>query len=56
MTRGALLAHSHALTAACEYQENELMVCVLDFKREMGLWHSILTVRFFIFLISLFYS
>jgi len=28
---------------ACNYTEGENMVCVLDFKREVGLWHSVLT-------------
>jgi acyl-coenzyme A synthetase/AMP-(fatty) acid ligase len=28
---------------ACNYTEGENMVCVLDFKRETGLWHSVLT-------------
>nr|CAH7714689.1 unnamed protein product [Callosobruchus chinensis] len=31
------------LTMACNYTEGENMVCVLDFKREVGLWHSVLT-------------
>lgn len=28
---------------ACHYTEGETVVCVLDFKREVGLWHSVLT-------------
>ena len=29
---------------ACNYTEGEVMVCVLDFKRDVGLWHGILCV------------
>nr|CAD7602831.1 unnamed protein product [Timema genevievae] len=43
MTRAAMLAHCRTLTMACNYTEGENMVCVLDFKREVGLWHSALT-------------
>ncbi|KAI5735570.1 hypothetical protein M8J77_020137 [Diaphorina citri] len=43
VTRAAMLSHCRALTQACHYTEGENMVCVLDFKRETGLWHSVLT-------------
>ncbi|XP_016844356.1 disco-interacting protein 2 homolog A isoform X3 [Nasonia vitripennis] len=43
VTRAAMLAHCRALTQACGYTEGENAVCVLDFKREVGLWHSTLT-------------
>lgn len=43
VSRAAMLAHCRALTAACAYTEGEVMVCVLDFKREVGLWHGVLT-------------
>jgi acyl-coenzyme A synthetase/AMP-(fatty) acid ligase len=43
VTRVAMLAHCRTLTMACNYTEGENMVCVLDFKREVGLWHSVLT-------------
>lgn len=43
VTRAAMLAHCRMLTQACNYTEGENMVCVLDFKRETGLWHSVLT-------------
>ncbi|CAL8101663.1 unnamed protein product [Orchesella dallaii] len=46
MNRAAMLAHCRSLTTACNYTEGEVMVCVLDFKREVGLWHSILTSVF----------
>ena len=46
VTRAAMMAQCRALTAACQYHHNEVMVCVLDFKREVGLWHAIQTVRF----------
>ncbi|XP_063986647.1 disco-interacting protein 2 homolog A isoform X3 [Diachasmimorpha longicaudata] len=43
VTRAAMLSHCRALTMACGYTEGENAVCVLDFKREVGLWHSTLT-------------
>lgn len=46
VTRLAMLAHCRTLTTACNYTEGEVMVCVLDFKREVGLWHSILSSVF----------
>ncbi|XP_071446233.1 disco-interacting protein 2 homolog C [Hetaerina americana] len=42
VTRSAMLAHCRTLTMGCNYTEGEVMVCVLDFKREVGLWHSVL--------------
>ncbi|KAL5005649.1 hypothetical protein ScPMuIL_016807 [Solemya velum] len=42
ITRNALLSHARTLTVACNYTEGEVMVCVLDFKRDVGLWHGIL--------------
>lgn len=45
VTRSALVNHCRSLTAACNYTEGEIMVCVLDFKREVGLWHSVLAVN-----------
>uniref|UniRef100_A0A915KHN5 AMP-dependent synthetase/ligase domain-containing protein n=1 Tax=Romanomermis culicivorax TaxID=13658 RepID=A0A915KHN5_ROMCU len=41
ISKAAMLAHCRALTAACDYQEGDSMVCVLDFKREVGFWHSV---------------
>lgn len=35
ITRAAMLAHCRTLTMACNYTEGEIMVCVLDFKREV---------------------
>uniref|UniRef100_A0AAG5DPZ2 DMAP1-binding domain-containing protein n=1 Tax=Anopheles atroparvus TaxID=41427 RepID=A0AAG5DPZ2_ANOAO len=43
VTRQAMINHCRAMTMACHYTEGETIVCVLDFKREVGLWHSILT-------------
>ncbi|XP_076681199.1 disco-interacting protein 2 isoform X3 [Andrena cerasifolii] len=43
VTSSAMLSHCRALTQACGYTEGENAVCVLDFKREVGLWHSTLT-------------
>jgi hypothetical protein len=45
VTRANMLNHSRTLTVACNYTEGEVMVCVLDFKRDVGLWHGVLTVR-----------
>lgn len=44
VTRQAMMCHCRALSAACAYRENEVAVCVLDFKRETGLWHAVLAV------------
>lgn len=41
ITRRAMISHCKALSSACKYTESETMVCVLDFKREAGLWHSV---------------
>ncbi|KAL6484250.1 hypothetical protein MHYP_G00062950 [Metynnis hypsauchen] len=38
-----MLAHCHALTQACGYTEGETITNVLDFKRDAGLWHGVLT-------------
>lgn len=43
VSRQAMMNHCRALTMACHYTEGETVVCVLDFKREVGLWHSVLT-------------
>ncbi|XP_063925891.1 disco-interacting protein 2 isoform X5 [Zophobas morio] len=43
ITRAAMVKHCRMLTMACNYTEGENMVCVLDFKREVGLWHSVLS-------------
>nr|KAG5702409.1 hypothetical protein BaRGS_027496 [Batillaria attramentaria] len=41
-TRNTMLCHCRTLTVAANYTEGEVMVCVLDFKRDVGLWHGIL--------------
>uniref|UniRef100_A0A3B4UYK9 Disco interacting A n=1 Tax=Seriola dumerili TaxID=41447 RepID=A0A3B4UYK9_SERDU len=43
VSHSAMLAHCHALTQACCYTEAETITNVLDFKREAGLWHGVLT-------------
>lgn len=43
ISRRAMISHSKALSQACKYHEGETMICVLDFKREAGLWHSVQT-------------
>ncbi|KAK3083552.1 hypothetical protein FSP39_025271 [Pinctada imbricata] len=42
VTRNGMLCHAKTLTMAASYTEGEVMVCVLDFKRDVGLWHGIL--------------
>uniref|UniRef100_A0AAZ3S222 DMAP1-binding domain-containing protein n=2 Tax=Oncorhynchus tshawytscha TaxID=74940 RepID=A0AAZ3S222_ONCTS len=41
--RIALLTHCQALTQSCGYTEGTTIVNVLDFKKDVGLWHGILT-------------
>ncbi|XP_040000353.1 disco-interacting protein 2 homolog C isoform X6 [Xiphias gladius] len=41
--RIAMLTHSQALTQSCSYTEAETIVNVLDFKKDVGLWHAVLT-------------
>ncbi|XP_078740523.1 disco-interacting protein 2 homolog C-like isoform X6 [Lampetra fluviatilis] len=43
VSRAAMLTHCQALTQACSYIEGETLVNVLDFKKDVGLWHGILT-------------
>uniref|UniRef100_A0AAF5D690 DMAP1-binding domain-containing protein n=1 Tax=Strongyloides stercoralis TaxID=6248 RepID=A0AAF5D690_STRER len=46
ITRSSIISHSKSITAAMNYKEGETVICVLDFKREVGLWTSILTSLF----------
>lgn len=46
MSRQAILAHCRAITLQMDYKEGETTVCVLDWKREVGLWHAILASVF----------
>ncbi|KJH53237.1 AMP-binding enzyme [Dictyocaulus viviparus] len=52
ISREAMLAHCRSITTAMEYKQGEFfkisdtMVCVLDFKREVGLWHAVLASVF----------
>ncbi|KAG5274410.1 hypothetical protein AALO_G00135840 [Alosa alosa] len=43
ISKVAMLTHCQALTQACNYCEGEILVSVLDFKKDMGLWHGVLT-------------
>uniref|UniRef100_A0AAQ4PBW8 Disco-interacting protein 2 homolog Bb n=1 Tax=Gasterosteus aculeatus aculeatus TaxID=481459 RepID=A0AAQ4PBW8_GASAC len=43
VSKVAMLTHCQALTQACNYSEGETLVNVLDFKKDMGLWHGVLT-------------
>uniref|UniRef100_A0A4W6BWV8 Disco interacting C n=1 Tax=Lates calcarifer TaxID=8187 RepID=A0A4W6BWV8_LATCA len=38
--RIAMLTHCQALTQSCSYTEAETIVNVLDFKKDVGLWHA----------------
>ncbi|KAI6229075.1 DMAP-interaction domain-containing protein [Aphelenchoides fujianensis] len=42
VSRQSMLAHAKALCSAMAYKEGEAMICVLDYKKEVGLWHSII--------------
>nr|KAF6394465.1 disco interacting protein 2-like protein A [Rousettus aegyptiacus] len=43
VSHASLLAQCRALTQACGYVEAETLTNVLDFKRDAGLWHAVLT-------------
>ncbi|XP_040588432.1 disco-interacting protein 2 homolog A isoform X6 [Mesocricetus auratus] len=43
VSHSSLLAQCQALTQACGYMEAETLTNVLDFKRDAGLWHGVLT-------------
>lgn len=43
VSKSTMMTHCKALTTACNYTEGDIMVSVLDFKRDVGLWHSVLT-------------
>lgn len=43
VSHASLLAQCQALTQACGYTEAETLTNVLDFKRDAGLWHGVLT-------------
>ncbi|CAO2608479.1 Disco-interacting protein 2 homolog A, partial [Lemmus lemmus] len=45
VSHSSLLAQCQALTQACGYMEAETLTNVLDFKRDAGLWHGVLTSR-----------
>uniref|UniRef100_A0A0N5ARI6 Disco-interacting protein 2-like protein C n=1 Tax=Syphacia muris TaxID=451379 RepID=A0A0N5ARI6_9BILA len=45
-TRQAVLSHCRSIITAMGYKEGETVVSVLDFKREAGLWHSVLASVF----------
>ncbi|XP_014340229.1 disco-interacting protein 2 homolog B-A isoform X1 [Latimeria chalumnae] len=43
VSRITMLSHSQALSQSCNYSEGETLVNVLDFKKDVGLWHAVLT-------------
>ncbi|EYC28820.1 hypothetical protein Y032_0007g3447 [Ancylostoma ceylanicum] len=46
ISRQSMLAHCRSITTAMEYKQGDTMICVLDFKREVGLWHAVLASVF----------
>lgn len=46
VTREQMLVHCQTINVACQYTEGEYVVCVLDYKREFGLWHGIQSTIF----------
>ncbi len=46
VTRNQMLCHCQTLNVSCQYAEGEYVVCVLDFKREFGLWHGVQSTIF----------
>uniref|UniRef100_A0A8D0ABP5 Disco-interacting protein 2 homolog Ba n=1 Tax=Sander lucioperca TaxID=283035 RepID=A0A8D0ABP5_SANLU len=43
VSKTSMLTHCQALTQACNYCEGETLVNVLDCKKDMGMWHGVLT-------------
>ncbi|KAL4646145.1 hypothetical protein GN956_G9206 [Arapaima gigas] len=43
VSKVAMLTHCQALTQACNYSEGETLINVVDFKKDIGLWHGVLT-------------
>lgn len=41
VTRDAMFTHTMALTQACGYTEGETMISLVDFEKDIGLWHSV---------------
>ncbi|CAJ0578385.1 unnamed protein product, partial [Mesorhabditis spiculigera] len=46
ISRQAMLAHCRAIALQMDYKEGESAICVLDWKREVGLWHGVLASVF----------
>ncbi len=46
VTRNQMLCHCQTLNVSCQYAEGEYVVCVLDYKREFGLWHGVQSTIF----------
>ena len=42
----AVDAHCEKLRYCCNYQRGETMVCIPDFRRDVGLWHGVLACVF----------
>lgn len=56
VSRFAMLQQVRSLSLSCKYSESETAICVLDYKRECGLWHAVLCVRSPVCLQLLFHS
>ncbi|CAD5208915.1 unnamed protein product [Bursaphelenchus xylophilus] len=44
VSRQSMIAHCRALTAVMGYTEGETMISLLDFKKDVGLWHLITAI------------
>ena len=42
VSKEAMLSHARAIVASMGYKEAETMISVLDFKKDVGLWHGVL--------------
>ncbi|XP_078728127.1 disco-interacting protein 2 homolog C-like isoform X9 [Lampetra fluviatilis] len=43
VSRASMLTHCQTLTQVCGYTEGDILINVVDFKRDVGLWHGVLT-------------
>ncbi|KAI6179395.1 Dip2a protein [Aphelenchoides besseyi] len=41
VSREGMIIHAKALCSAMSYKEGQAMVCVVDWKKEFGLWHAV---------------
>ncbi|KAI6216684.1 DMAP-interaction domain-containing protein [Aphelenchoides besseyi] len=41
VSREGMIIHAKALCSAMSYKEGQAMICVVDWKKEFGLWHAV---------------